>query len=85
MPLKLGKTLQKPFKLFHKHCVKKTDSSDDEEDSVDDKTIEKVRKKLTCKKVGNSLGGLFYEFCTCLLLIIKKVSHLLLLIFSGML
>jgi hypothetical protein len=54
MPLKHGKTLLKPFKLFHKHCVKKTDSVVNEEDSVDEKTIEKVRRKLTCKKVWNS-------------------------------
>lgn len=53
MPLKLKKMFGKPFKkLFHRHCVKKTITSVDEEDTVDERTIERVRRKLTCKKVG---------------------------------
>lgn len=53
MPLKIKKMFRKPFKkLFHRHCVKKTITSVDEEDTVDERTIERVRRKLTCKKVG---------------------------------
>lgn len=55
MPLKIKKMFRKPFKkLFHRHCGKKTITSVDEDDTVDERTIEKVRRKLTCKKVGNS-------------------------------
>lgn len=55
MPLKIKKMFGKPFKkLFHRHCGKKTITSVDEEDTVDERTIEKVRRKLTCKKVGNN-------------------------------
>lgn len=53
MPLKIKKMFRKPFKkLFHRHCVKKNVTSVDEEDTVDERTIERVRRKLTCKKVG---------------------------------
>lgn len=60
MPLNLRKKIGKPFKkLFHRHCVKKPIASVDEEDTVDERTIEKVRRKLTCKKVEYYNDNLF--------------------------
>lgn len=63
MPLKIKKMFRKPFKkLFHRHCVKKNVTSVDEEDTVDERTIERVRRKLTCKKVGITWIKLCWHF-----------------------
>lgn len=55
MFLKIKKMFRKFFKkLFYRYCGKKIITFVDEEDIVDERIIEKVRRKLICKKVGNS-------------------------------
>lgn len=66
MPLKIKKMFGKPFKkLFHRHCGKKTITSVDEEDTVDERTIEKVRRKLTCKKLYTIWSWLPARYAVC--------------------